>query len=734
MKKPQKTHKNEKFKNILLYIIIPVASFIAFTLIWNVLLSFKETRELTLTLAVFKQRSLYTYSAITTLIIFLVSLGISIYYDSFGRSKILNKAEDADSDIYGNSRWLYQDEIRKSFGYYDFKKLPETNVSGYVVQSIIDKKVLRLSMVEEQHALMTGVSGDGKSLRYIGTCIQANANSKTKATLIINDAKGELYGQHSQFLKERGYDVKLINLRKPRQSMRFNPLSLIWDLWMGSLKLETQSQLSPSELNELYGQYLSQESTSETEPLSKDDFYKNWQREQLLKANDMKDRAEVLIQELSKIIVPDTTGDNKQWSDGAQGICAAVIYAMLEDGCNPELNFTKDLFTISQISNIVNRQQSELINFLKYRNKISRVFDYAGTVIDNASEKTVSSFLSTFSSSLKSYLEGGIEYILSSTDIDLKTLVTKPTAVFILVPDEYTSRHVVATMAITQIYNELIFQSSEYPNNKLPRPVYMMIDEFGNLPKLAGLPVWITISKSRGIYFNLIVQALSQITGKYGEWDAKTIVQNCHLQMIMGSNESDTVKHFLDKFGTRTIYNRTANFDQKSDIEYHGSSSLAKVELLSADQLQKIPPGLVYWKLLRMNPAKTNLEIIFNMTDFIKLGSINDKALPYFNYNSADYFYDIQERNLYLESTVRDRSSARDYQDNTASVVKVDASEIKENDEDVSTESIESYNKRMEAIKLQSLKEEEKEKMKEEGTNDKEDGNNSNLHQKLFTV
>lgn len=666
MNKSNTTNKKSKswVNKVLLYLIIPIVAYFVFLFIGNVIMSFINNKTFSLDWSLFLNSQLYIYTAIPTGILYIIAIGISLWYDMFAASKILNKAEDAKNGIYGDSRWLTQNEIKSKFGLYNFSKLPDTDVSGYVVQSFLKNGKLQLSMIEKQHALMCGVSGDGKSLRYIGMCIQANANSKTQASMIINDAKGELFEKHSKFLQARGYDVKLINLRYPHESLRFNPLTLIWDLWKNSLDAENSVYLNESQLNAEYSVYTqrvtherskapvkkgTKETESHTVLMSKEEFYEQWQRKQLKKAADCKERAEVLIQEISKIIVPDGSGENKQWSDGAQGICAGIILAMLEDGFNDELAFNRDMFTISQISNIVNRQQNKLESFLKLRPSESPAFDFAGMIIDNESEKTVSSYLSTLSSNLKNYLEGGMKHILSGTDFDFNTLVKRPTALFILVPDEYPTRHVLASMAITQIYNELIFQSSENENNCLSRPVYFMLDEFGNLPQIPGLPIWITISKSRNIYFNIIVQALSQLYSKYGEYDAKTVIQNCHLQMVLGSNEEDTLKHYQDLFGVRTIINRTANFDQKTaTIEFHGSSTLGKVELITTDQLRKIPPGRVYWKLLREQPAQTNLEIIYNMGNIIQLGCIDKTSL--FHQDSTTPIYNLTERNDYIKA------------------------------------------------------------------------------------
>ena len=730
--KPAKRLNRGVFYSVLAIIVAAIGIFVPYTII-----CFHKNKTLFFDIEIFKSNTLWTWFGIVCGVVIVGVIAFSIYYDLFNHTKLLNKTEAAKSDIYGDSRFLNDKEIKELYGDYNFSELGNIDISGHLVRSERKNGKLHLSVVPKQHALITGVSGDGKSLRHLGVTIQLNAKSKTKPSMLINDIKGELWNFHSKFLKEQGYETILLDLRNPFNSYRLNPLNIIWQLKKEAE--ETQLELTDNELNRLYFIYkvfkgeISKKEFEETvnknqtvfEEDSKQDietryneylayiktlnikdfpgalinknlkallalpkkctegsetdkyaelyhlfldeykicfkvaagvdriaFYKEWQSWKFNKRMDKLNRASGLILELSRQIVPETTGENKQWSDGAQGICAAIITGMLEDGFSPELAFSEEMFTINQISNIVNRQRNELNNFLKLRDLDSKVFDFAGPILDNPAEKTVAGYMSNLQTPLRNYLEEGVEYIMSGTDIHFHNIVAKPTAIFLLIPEEFPTRNTIASMFITQIYNELLHQSNDFAeqNYLLPRPFYFLLDEFGNSVKIPTLPSWVTLCRSRNIFFAFYVQALSQIKTLYGENDMKTIVQNCHLQIIMGSNEQETIDHFQKNFGERTVVTRTANFDPKtSDIDFKGSSTLSKVDLVPPSHLRKIPNGTIYWKMHKVNPAKTHLELIFENTDILSIGAYDKPAETYKDYDKSARIYDIAARNKYVQ-------------------------------------------------------------------------------------
>lgn len=541
------------------------------------------------------------------ILIALALCGIAAYtlikYNIISFSKIVNKVERAKSDAYGSTRWQTENEMHENYGYYKFNDLPNIEAEGLVISSEIKKGDLYVSMIAKQHTATVGTPGTGKSLYLLGPTLQANAKTKTKVSMVINDLKGELYTAHSKMLADSGYDVIKIDLRNPHTSDRYNPLSLIWDLYHTYLTNHD-------------GQYI--------------------------------DRVSVYINELANILCPISEGEQKQWSQGAQSIIKSIIWGMLEDSQYPEFKMTRDKFTILQISNIINRQRGQLINFLTHRNKTSPVFDFAGMIVDNPSEKTVGSYYATLSTALEGFLEEGLQKVTSATDVDISNLAKRPTAMFVIIPDELKTRNIVGTMIFSQLYNYLTFEASQNPNERLDKNVYFFLDEFGNLPKIPNFDNWVAMGRSRGIFFNIILQADSQLDAIYGADIAKNIMQSCQVQILLGASELGTLKRFEELLGKYTIYQRSANVDQtNASIEYKGSTSLTSKELVTLDELQRIPRGTIYFKVVGSHPCKAHLVPLFDEAAkhiFIR-GALTEKGSGRrIELDKTAMFYDLQIR------------------------------------------------------------------------------------------
>lgn len=516
---------------------------------------------------------------------------LAIKYNFFSSHKLVIKNERADTSLYGNARFLTDREMTQEFGqlkykneknpsksqYEDYKwsDLKNSDFEGYIVKSYKKNGQLYIQRVKQQHCLIIGTNGSGKSYYFLMPTIEANALSKNKASMIINDLKGELFGKTSKLLVDNGYNVVCINLRNPRKSTRFNPLDMIWNL---------------------YHEYMSEPEGSRN--------------------GDILDKVSQYIIEIGTTIVPPSEGQNKEFFEGANGILCGILWGMLEDSMIPAYEMTKDKFTFSQISNIVNKQRERFMDFLTHRPLTSKVWDYASMIIGNESERTVASYMSTLQTCLKPFLEEGISYLTATSDFELSDIIDKPTAIFLIIPDESASRYIIATTIIVQIYNYLTYRASMLEENdyKLHRTYYFLLDEYGNMPKIQNFAKYISTSRGRNIFFCPIVQATSQFKTMFSEAEATTIQDQCHLKIFMGSNEFATLEYFQKQLGTYSVYSRTATISDRTidTLEYQGSTSITKKDLVTIDELQYKPKGLIYFTLNTKMPSKSNLVPFFD--------------------------------------------------------------------------------------------------------------------------
>lgn len=150
---------------------------------------------------------------------------------------------------------------------------------------------------------------------------------------------------------------------------------------------------------------------------------------------------------------------------------------------------------------------------------------------------------------------------MSENELDISDLDERPNAVFVIVPDERVTRHRFVTLFITQTYKELVekanlnFRRGKTESVILKRNVYYVLDEWGNLPRIDNMDGMITVSRSRGIRFLLVLQSFSQIASKYGHEISDTIKSNCNVKLFVGSDDAETRKEFSELCGQKKIKN-----------------------------------------------------------------------------------------------------------------------------------------------------------------------------------
>ena len=111
-------------------------------------------------------------------------------------------------------------------------------------------------------------------------------------------------------------------------------------------------------------------------------------------------------------------------------------------------------------------------------------------------------------------------------EVTVKAPINKPKAVFMVTPDYDKSNHFLTSVFVNQLYYVLAKEASISETGKCDKEVIFLLDEFGNMPPIEGLESIITVCLGRGIRFNLIIQAYSQLEDLYGK-NSKTIEGNC---------------------------------------------------------------------------------------------------------------------------------------------------------------------------------------------------------------
>lgn len=603
----------------------------------------------------------YLYGGAVTLLLVLVFLLFS--RPSAARSKKLmrSKAENFESNLE-NSRFMTEKERDANFAAHKFTKLSESDKDGIPVYACFNKKrkELDVNLASPMHGLVIGATGSGKTTTFINPMIQILARSGAGSSMICTDPKGELFQLHSGLLKERGYKVMVLDLRDPYSSFRWNPLSDLYDRYQTYLSIGNEIYMRsdsapdsglelvnpPASYGEEWYEYDGKAYAVRRELLS------------LIKISRQKIFDEVYedLNDLISVICPIESDSDPVWEKGARSLIMAVCLAMLEDSEYPELEMTRERFCFYNINKAIGNSDNDyeaLREFFKGRSPVSKAVGLSKQVL-SAAETTRASYMSIAFDKLAMFNDEGLCSLTSATDIDPIQFAMEPTALFLKIPDEKDTRHGLAAVFILCIYKALIKVASSREDLSLPRNIYFILDEFGNMPKIDKFDKMITVGRSRKIWFNMVVQSYAQLDNVYGDKISDIIKSNCGMKMFIGSNDIDTCEEFSKLCGNMTVSTSSISSslgDKQGNVNV--SSQLQTRPLIYPSELQKLnnktDTGNAIIVTFGNHPLKTKFTPSYKCPLY-QMGTMDLSEVRMNAFFGDEIYYDLEERNYIIAS------------------------------------------------------------------------------------
>ena len=557
-----------------------------------------------------------------------------------------------------NSRFMTEKERDFNFPPQKFTKLENEKKDGIPVYAVYNtkKKELDINLASPMHGLIIGATGSGKTTTFVNPMIQILAASSAGSSMICTDPKGELFQLHSDTLSKRGYQTMVLDLRDPYSSFRWNPLGDIYDRY----------QLYLNTGNEIYQRTDSPQESGLELVNSLEQYEEVWYeyegkayavRKELLSIikiarQKIYDELYEDLNDLISVICPIESSDDPVWEKGARSIILAVCLAMLEDSEDPSLEMTKEKFCFYNINKALGNSENEyavLKDYFKGRSKLSKAVGLSKQVL-SAADNTLASYMSIAFDKLSMFNDEGLCALTSATDIEPMSIATKPVALFLKIPDEKDTRHALAAVFILSIYKALIKFASSREDLSLPRNVYFLLDEFGNMPKIDKFDKMITVGRSRKIWFNMVVQSFAQLNNVYGNTVADIIKSNCGLKIFIGSNDIETCEEFSKLCGNMSV--RTSSVSSSTGKNATGdisiSSQIQTRPVIYPSELQKLnnkkDTGNAIIVTFGNYPLKTKFTPSYKCPlykfGFMDLSDVRANA-----FFGNEVFYDLDERN-----------------------------------------------------------------------------------------
>ena len=467
--------------------------------------------------------------------------------------KDFNDGEDA--------KIIYPDNLKKNklFITTTYDALNNFNDSSLLRAEKVGKKIKVLLSKEPSHAIVIGETGAGKSTAYIDPIIQCLGQTKTLPTMIITDPKGELFNKHSAMLKERGYTVSVFNLADPYKSTKWNPFENVITMIEALIEIDKEIKANPETANA----YRYQRAQLE------DDIYEN-------------------CTDLVYTMCPVLSKTDPSWEQNARDLILGFVLAMTEDAregkIRPEqINFLNLHFNLTKYCVGNPDILKTLDSYFANRPDSSKAKVLANGVMSTKnSEKTFASYLSAVNNYLSWLHDRGIQALTAKSELNFSNYDDAPNVLFLKIPDERKTRHRLVSILITQCYKALVEKArknGEYQDSdKLKRNVYMLLDEFGNMPKFEDINNMISVARSRGIFFTFIIQSLEQLSNIYGNDSAKIIKDNCPMKVFLGTSSIATMEEFI-KLGGNTKATSVSQSKDSTTTSIHSTSLITVTDL-----------------------------------------------------------------------------------------------------------------------------------------------------------
>lgn len=179
---------------------------------------------------------------------------------------------------------------------------------------------------------------------------------------------------------------------------------------------------------------------------------------------------------------------------------------------------------------------------------------YCYNIFHQGAAETLQSILISCSTATLNLFTREVQEMTRRDDLHLDSLGDpgRRRAIICVVDDMDHSYDYLFAMMVYQVISLNCRKADSVYGGKLPRPVHLILNEFANIATIPGFDRKIAVTRSRNLFFHVILQSLQQLRVRYGE-AASVIRDNCSALLFLGGQSEETLKGLEELAGTETI-------------------------------------------------------------------------------------------------------------------------------------------------------------------------------------
>ena len=380
------------------------------------------------------------------------------------------------------------------------------------------------------NTVVVGGSGAGKT-RFFAKPNLCQANT----SFTVLDPKGELLRSTGHLLRQKGYEVRVLDLLNMEKSHCYNPFVYLRD------------------------------------------------------DNDV----QRLVTNLFKSTTPKGSQSNDPfWDTAASMLLLALIFYLKYEAPPDEQNFpmVMEMLRAADVREDCDEYTSpldELFERLEMREPDHIAVKYYKDY-HSGSAKTLKSIQITLAARLEKFNLSSLAALTATDELDLPSLGEKKVALFALIPDNDTSFNFLVSILYTQLFQQLFYLADHKYGGSLPVPVHFLMDEFSNVSLPEDFSKILAVMRSRNVYVSIILQNVAALKALFEkEWES--ILGNCDEFLYLGGNETSTHKLISESYlGKSTIDTNTYGKSSGRNGNYSTNYQTSGRELLTPDEVRML--------------------------------------------------------------------------------------------------------------------------------------------------
>ena len=380
------------------------------------------------------------------------------------------------------------------------------------------------------NTVVVGGSGAGKTRFYAKPNLcQANTS------FTVLDPKGELLCSTGHLLRQKGYEVRVLDLLNMEKSHCYNPFVYLRD------------------------------------------------------DNDV----QRLVTNLFKSTTPKGSQSNDPfWDTAASMLLLALIFYLKYEAPPDEQNFpmVMEMLRAADVREDMDEYTSpldELFERLEMRDPDHIAVKYYKDY-HSGSAKTLKSIQITLAARLEKFNLSSLAALTATDELDLPSLGEKKVALFALIPDNDTSFNFLVSILYTQLFQQLFYLADHKYGGSLPVPVHFLMDEFANVSLPDDFSKILAVMRSRQVFVSIILQNIAALKALFEkEWES--ILGNCDEFLYLGGNETSTHKLISESYlGKATIDTNTYGKSSGRNGNYSTNYQISGRELMTPDEVRML--------------------------------------------------------------------------------------------------------------------------------------------------